>query len=168
MTEKVTLEGEKYMGAFRASARNQEYWTGSEYTEAKHEGYYYEGSGIIEDKKTGEQYFFAFDTPIFEKPSRSENYLTLEKAIVNFNQEHSYIRNGDKLIDEYYPKLIEKYYPRIIDLSLGNILLKIKNSKENIPFVETKYLSSEMLVEKGYCVGEKGKMHLVFEDLEEK
>jgi len=159
MGEIITIDGEKFLGKFKASRRFDDFRGGSEYTEYTYKGYWYEGTGIIEDKKSKEKYVFALRTDHFEeryspKEWSKENY-NLEESVVNFNQKGPFY--GDSK-----PEVVDDMYKKIVDLSLGDMVSQVKNSKESIPTVIPKELKLDDLVKMGYCVGEDGQISLAF------
>ena len=150
--EQTTIEGEKLLGKFRVGIRTDEFWGGSEYTEYKYKGFWYEGVGLIEDKETGKKYSFALVTNHFR--GTPENNCTLEEAIVNFNQRSPFYA-GD-----FKPKVVNGFYKRIVDLSLRDLVSQVEDSNEDIPEITPKRLRVDELVEKGYCSEEDGQIRL--------
>ena len=153
MGRDLTIEGERYISRFKAERRTKEFWGGSEYTEHTYDGYWYQGPGIIEDKKTGEKYFFELNTNHFRERSSQNNY-SLEESIVNYNQKGSFFA-GD-----FKPELVDGAYAKIVDMALGQLVSRIKESKEDIPTVAPVKLKLVDLVELGLCIEENGLMHL--------
>ena len=154
MKETLTIEGERFIGSFRASRRTGEFWEGSEYTECKYEGYWYDGAGFIEDKHRGEKHFFALHTPHFRQYVSEDNY-TLEESIVNYNQSGPFYWDPK-------PQLIGGAYRKIVDISLGEIVSQVRQSEEGIPVVEPKRLEFEYLVKMGYCADRNGQLNFQF------
>lgn len=80
MNHHINIESESYIGRFSAgikSAKSSYGQDGIEYMKQ-----WYEGAGIVEDKKTKKEYFFMFKTPESGNPFDYET-KTLEEMLVN-------------------------------------------------------------------------------------
>ena len=77
----IVLEGNRYVGVF---VGHQESYiiSGREY-EGDSEGYYYTGTGKIQDRTTGHKYFFNFSTPVFDKSCSCCGSRDLERALIS-------------------------------------------------------------------------------------
>ena len=143
MVETIIIEGERFIGKFSASwmVRGPE----------DNLNYSYEGAGVIDDKQTGEKYFFALKTNYIGR-----NY-DLEKAIVDF-----------KGITTFKPEPVsDESYKKIIDLSLMRMVSQVIASKQEIPTVRPEKLVLEQLVQQGLCYGRHGEMHIPFPTAQE-
>jgi hypothetical protein len=156
MGETVTIEGERFLGYFKASMRNGTGEGGSGYTAHTYDTYWYEGTGIILDKETREKYFFALDTKRFQEAFSPEKNYTLEESIVYFNQK------GPFYAVDIQPKLVNGMYKKIIDLSLENLVAQVKVTLDDIPTAHPVLLKPENLVLQGLCAGKNGQMYLPF------
>lgn len=142
------IEGERYVGKFAVKRRGDIVFGGA-YSTYDVGGYYYEGPGIIEDKKTDEICFFFLRTNTVMR--RGPEYA-LEDSIVDFGQKDR----------KPAPVLVEGLYSRIIDLSLAGVIAQVQGSEEEIPTVETKRLNFDDLVANGFFVRDDGQMYLPF------
>lgn len=154
MDETLIIEGERFLGKFKAIKQTSEFWGGSEYTTHTYTGFWYEGTGLIKDRETAKTYFFALRTPRFREGH--ENDYTLEESIVHFNQ------RGPVYAGDFEPKVVNGMYKNIVDLSLGNMISQAETSEEDIPTITPKRLKLDDLVERGYCVGRDGQIQLAF------
>lgn len=150
----LTIEGEKYSGTFRANRRTGDFWVGSEYTEAKYSGYWYEGTGFVVDKSEGGKHWFAFETPHFRSWDDPKSEYSLEEAIVNFNPQRPYY------VGDYEPRLVESAFPKVADICLEAILTQTRATRADIPLVRTVLLDANDLVRHGLSIGRVGELYL--------
>jgi len=150
--DNLIIEGNRYKGIFNAKKETSEFWGGQSYTSYKYDASWYEGTGIIKDKKTGKKYTFALNTPRFEQVKKGD--FTFEESVINYGQKSS----DPKSI------VVPGKYKNIIDIGLERIISKIKDSKKEIPSITPEKLKAEELVERGLCFDELGQRHLAFKE----
>ena len=147
MIENLTLEGERYIGEFKANLKDDSI----SHTYISEMSSWHEGAALIEDRKTGKKYFFVLDTHHFHFYSRDD--YSLERCILD----HS-VRSG---WGEYFkPKVVDGMFKKIIDLGLADIVSKIEVSKDKIPTITPEGLCLNQLVKLGYCHEDDGQITL--------
>jgi hypothetical protein len=146
----LTLDGEKFLGKFKAERKTQKFWVDLHYSGYEVKEYWYEGTGQIEHKPLQETQSFNLLTPRFRDFFPLPNY-DLEQSIINFDQNNPLLPKT---------QIVEPMYRKIIDLVLGNMFVQTIFSQEDIPIITLKKLDSKKLIEKGYCVGEDRQIHL--------
>lgn len=147
MNEKLTLEGERYIGRFSADIKSEISSYGQD--ELEYWAKWYEGAGIIEDKKTKEEHFLLFKTESFGE--YNEDY-SLEEACINFDKKLRHYENA--LSDKSFKLEIADTdsYKKMIDLILLDAIHQIQFSTEQVPMIIPRKLRPNFLLEKGFCI----------------
>ena len=109
MKHNINIESERYTGKFAADLKSEKCWTGDE-DNYEYTGYFYEGTGIIKDKKADDEYVFQFKTGNYGSPFSYETKTLEEMILKNKNP----------------------------DLALKYLVSKLMLSEEEIPFIEIK------------------------------
>ncbi len=142
MGDVLTVKGNRYIGKFKVGKRVTIF-------DRLEIDYCYAGTGIIEDTKTGEKYFFEICTDIYR--TAGYNKRTMQDCVVNYGQKRRY--NQTKVVGE-------SGYRKIVDLSLEKLIAKVREQNEDIPTIGTVLLDTDELIQKGLLVGADGQILL--------
>ena len=148
----LTLDGQRYTGKFvNVGQKEREELQSGEFFDYFTNYYWYEGVGSIKDKKTRKKYTLLLKTSTRLPPS-----TPLENCIVRFREQEAY--SNERRVEE--SRIVPGAYLKIIDLSLGELVSRIKESKEDIPTLQPIRLTSEYLIDHGLIFGDDGQIHL--------
>ena len=152
MNERLMLEGERYLGHFKATRNSRDVWRGTHGGEYEKTSSWYKGAGLVIDKTNNNKYFFVFQTPSFEDPCP-----TLQESLVDYGQHDRRFR---ELRGLPLSQVVDGMYPKIIDLSLESLALLVERLHDPLPEVRIPLLSEQELIEKGLLVSKKEQLHL--------
>lgn len=157
----LILAGEKLKGVFRGTAKYNEGWAGSEYTERECTYYHYSGMGLIQEGES--KHFFSFSTERRESFYDKQQNYTLEESLINFGQrDFKFLRYYETAKNK---GVILERYPLLVDFALSRMLAKVKESEEDIPHIVPEEFNLEDLIELGFCYQSNGQMNLLFDEV---
>lgn len=146
-TERLELIGKRYKMILSAQKWTGERWTGSEYTTALNDFYWFQGEGKIIDLDDCKETIFTFST-----------WETRYNSKINLKD---HIFDVTKL--EYWEKkiqIVETMQPALIDYVCELSLDKNYHDSDIIPHVKFKRMDRKILSEKGFIFEEDGQMRI--------
>jgi hypothetical protein len=148
-SDKVILNGEKYVGRFLGNKSTDKSWTRGEYTEREVRGYFWNGEGIVTNTETKESERFLFVT---EGDEHGRSY-TLEHELVSFDEKPPFHKES---------RIVK--YGEVVDLVLEKMYEDSMKALEGvnviIPHISVPRLKANELVEMGLVSEGDGQVRL--------
>ena len=129
---RVVLTGERYVGRFAYSRKD--------FRDLPFPSHFYQGAGIIYSESKPGDWYFTFTTVEFSGEKTPPSF----EGIFVFDE-------GREVLPSLKLRVVEGRSPKLADFVLEDLILRVRHSGSDIPFIGMPLLNVNELIREGYC-----------------